>query len=99
MNRFLSVILLALACSGCSYHEMEFRDADGTTFKSKAVLAPFGTIKGADTGMAYAWTEKDGKIAVGAKADSVDHSGQVEGIAALGAAVGAGVAAGIKGVK
>ena len=97
IRRLLLVLAGCLALAGCSTFSNKFIDADGTSYESHLMVAPFSTLQGGDAQMRYKWTQTDGNIGVGASVASIDQTGQIEVVRmAIEAAVQAAIAGAAK---
>jgi hypothetical protein len=96
MSKLRSLLLIlagGLALAGCSTFSNKFVDADGTSYESHLMVAPFSTLEGGDAQMRYKWNQTDGNIGVGASVSSIDQTGQIDVMKAL---IEAAIAAGTK---
>lgn len=70
--------LLGLPLFACSTFSTEFVDADGTTFKSRTMIAPFSKMDQDVAKMGYKWTPENGEISIGRDITGVDQTAQIE---------------------
>jgi len=78
----IAAALVLTACAGCATKaDLEFVDADGTSFRAVSKAGPFGELDTTNQRLGYIWLgDGSGEINVGQDAQGLSNAGQVDAL-------------------